>query len=135
MSRRGRILPREGFYIDPLVTITRETICHPISAVLLVSYVQYFPNSTLECFKTFIVYNAFLISVLWINDFLSKWSRNNWTTDATWDWTKEIVVVTGGSSGIGASIVNRLADDGVSIVVVDIAPLTYNIGELSIHTH
>jgi len=33
-------------------------------------------------------------------------------------------VVTGGSSGIGPRVASRLADDGVTVVAVDIAPLS-----------
>ncbi|PGH17752.1 hypothetical protein AJ79_00893 [Helicocarpus griseus UAMH5409] len=63
--------------------------------------------------------------ILWVNDYLSAKSRNNWIVDNDWKWHKEIVVVTGGSGGIGGSVVQRLAADGVRVVVVDIIPPTY----------
>jgi len=49
---------------------------------------------------------------------------NNWTNDV-YDWKKELVVVTGGSDGIGAVVVKLLAERGVRVAVVDIQPLTY----------
>lgn len=46
---------------------------------------------------------------------------NNWTRD-TYDWQGggEIVLVTGGASGIGAKVVGFLGELGVRVVVLDI---------------
>jgi all-trans-retinol dehydrogenase (NAD+) len=35
-----------------------------------------------------------------LNRLLSRLSLNNWTSDHTWDWSRETVLITGGSSGI-----------------------------------
>lgn len=48
--------------------------------------------------------------------------------DDTWDWNKEVVVVTGGSGGIGAGISQRLAALGAKVIVLDIIPLTFEPG-------
>ncbi|KAJ5765634.1 short-chain dehydrogenase [Penicillium odoratum] len=40
-------------------------------------------------------------------------------------WKKEIILVTGGSGGIGAAAVQRLATRGSKIVVIDVIPLTF----------
>ncbi|KAJ3957406.1 hypothetical protein N0V92_006021 [Colletotrichum tropicale] len=52
---------------------------------------------------------------------------NNWVTDNKWDWDREIIVVTGGSSGIGASIIKHIfaRNPKATIVVVDLAPLSW----------
>lgn len=55
-----------------------------------------------------------------INSWATRRKENNYVTDGTWDWTKEIVVVTGGSSGIGWNITSRLAARGVKVIVLDI---------------
>lgn len=55
-----------------------------------------------------------------INSWATRRKENNYVTDGSWDWTKEIVVVTGGSSGIGWSITSRLAARGVKVIVLDI---------------
>lgn len=55
-----------------------------------------------------------------ISSWATRRKENNYVTDETWDWTKEIVVVTGGSSGIGWNITSRLAARGVKVIVLDI---------------
>jgi hypothetical protein len=59
---------------------------------------------------------------------LSAWLdtavTNNWSKD-TYDWDKEIVVVTGGSDGIGKAIVHLLAEKGIKVAVLDVQKLTY----------
>ncbi len=63
------------------------------------------------------------------NNWLTKWSANNWTTTkrGEWDWDREIVVVTGASSGLGASVVRQLLDRNprTTIVILDFAPLSW----------
>jgi hypothetical protein len=51
--------------------------------------------------------------------FLGKGVMNNWTND-TYDWSREIVVVTGGSDGIGACIVKLLSELKIKVVILDI---------------
>ncbi|KAK4166922.1 Baeyer-Villiger monooxygenase [Cladorrhinum sp. PSN259] len=65
-----------------------------------------------------------------LNDFLTKWTANNWARNrpGEWkDWSKEIVVVTGGSSGIGENIVKGLLarDPRTTIVIIDFAPISW----------
>lgn len=57
-------------------------------------------------------------------DFLNAGALNNWSND-TYDWNKEIVVVTGGSDGIGARIVKLLAEKGIKVAVVDVQGLKF----------
>lgn len=75
------------------------------------------------------------LSLLWgiyqINRRLSRRALNNGVS-ATFDWEKEIVLVTGGSDGIGAATVQKLAERGTTIIVLDIRPLTYDARE---HIH
>ncbi|KAL5397590.1 hypothetical protein PMIN06_012336, partial [Paraphaeosphaeria minitans] len=59
-----------------------------------------------------------------ISGFLDDKVVNNWKSDE-WDWKKEVVVVTGGSDGIGKSIVFLLAEKGIKVGVLDVQPLTY----------
>ena len=59
----------------------------------------------------------------------NKWCANNWTATkrGEWDWDREIVVVTGASSGVGASVVQKLLarNPRTTIVIIDFAPLSW----------
>ncbi|KAK3292932.1 uncharacterized protein B0H64DRAFT_403119 [Chaetomium fimeti] len=64
------------------------------------------------------------------NDFLNKWASNNWTASRPGEWAhweREIVVVTGGSSGVGAQVVQGLLarNKRTRIVIIDFAPLRW----------
>ena len=54
-----------------------------------------------------------------IKRFLDDGVANNWTNDR-YNWSREIVAVTGGSDGIGAKIVQMLASKGIKTVILDI---------------
>ena len=61
-----------------------------------------------------------------INAALSRWANNRWLLKAdtvAWRWPDEIAVVTGGSRGIGAVVVQQLMALGVKIAVLDVVPL------------
>lgn len=60
----------------------------------------------------------------WLNDAVT----NNWIND-TYNWSREVVVVTGGSDGIGKIIVQLFAEKGIKVAVLDVQELTYT-GEL-----
>lgn len=54
-----------------------------------------------------------------IKRFLDEGVSNNWKNDR-YNWSREIVAVTGGSDGIGAKIVQMLATKGIKTVILDI---------------
>ncbi|EUC49929.1 hypothetical protein COCMIDRAFT_32722 [Bipolaris oryzae ATCC 44560] len=62
----------------------------------------------------------FVVSSL--NSWYSRRVVNNAVTDKMYDWSKEIVLLTGGNSGIGAAIAAKLAERAVKVINVDIAP-------------
>lgn len=128
-------LPREGFYIDPLAKFCRVTIFNPaitgtiLFIGLITSYlrlsVSTFDNHyhVLELFTVLTVIGVLLDG----NDYLTDGYQNNWIEDSSWDWDKETVLVTGGSSGIGASVAQELIarNPKTRIVVIDYADLTF----------
>lgn len=129
MPRRSRhLLPREGLYIDPIVALARKTIFHPALNILILVLTKLCPEVRHTLWGRAATYGSILGLVLWFNDFLSDGSHNNWATDSDWDWKKELVVVTGGSGGIGGSVVQQLAADGVRVAVIDVISPTYSIG-------
>lgn len=66
-----------------------------------------------------------------LNRYLSRRALNNGVTDS-FDWHKEIILITGGSNGIGAAAAQKLATKGTKVVVLDILPLTYDAREIPI---
>lgn len=61
----------------------------------------------------------------YINLALNSIGANAWRVSAAegWEWPKEIAVVTGGCSGIGFSIVQRLVWRNVRVAIIDVQPL------------
>ena len=65
-----------------------------------------------------------------MNNYLSTGVLNNWTKDE-YNWEKEIVIVTGGAGGIGGSVVNLLAEKKITVVVLDVIPMTFEARRLA----
>ena len=60
-----------------------------------------------------------------LNETLSIMARNSWRLQPAkgWEWSKEIAIVTGGSSGIGKDITLKFAALGIRTAVLDIQEL------------
>lgn len=62
----------------------------------------------------------------WLNGVLNRGVLDNWKSDK-WDWSKDFVVITGGSDGIGKHIVLLLAAKNIKVVILDIQEPTYDL--------
>jgi hypothetical protein len=133
-SIKKPFLPREGlFTADAVVVVLKNTLFNPsitLPAFLLLQLSSH--GRSLVSRKIF----PWLAGVVGcgvvgrINGFLSRQAANNWLHD-TFEPSQEIVVVTGGSQGIGAELVKLLTAAGrdlKAVVVVDVQPLQYTAG-------
>lgn len=57
-----------------------------------------------------------------LNNKLNQYSANNWKKDAKFIKSQEVVLITGGSSGIGWVMASDFAKKGVKVVVIDLNP-------------
>ena len=59
-----------------------------------------------------------------VSRLLDRAVENNWKNDV-YDWKRELIVVTGGSDGIGAIVTRLLAEKGIRVIVLDIQEPKY----------
>lgn len=122
---------REGLTIDLVSRALRQTALNPWLAVPVSAWAAFGVPATSEFAQVRLLpyLCAILGTTLRVNDWLNKWSTNNWTSTGSpgWDWSKEVVVITGGSSGIGASIAQQLLarNSRTTVIIVDYVPMTW----------
>ena len=109
LTRRG-----QGIYVDPVAVWIRKTLLNPwlmggVSAFLhlgfkianIRAFLDY--GQTQHLAKGTAALSAVGLLIR-LNDYLTTQYHNNWTRDDSWNWNDEIVLITGGSSGIGANV-------------------------------
>ncbi|KAL2127111.1 hypothetical protein VTI74DRAFT_11311 [Chaetomium olivicolor] len=132
MPMHNGFLPREGFKSDTVLKIIRNTALNAkltLPLLLLAKYTKRGQNWAILHPKAYRRLKALLVFgfLRLLNAYISRRVLNNWVDD-NYDWSREIVVVTGGSGGIGGHVVQLLAERGIKVVVLDIQPLTYPAG-------
>lgn len=92
---------------------------------------QYLPASVnKQKLIKYVKYLFILSTVGQVNTLLSAWARNNWLlsepgeTFGARGWDKEVVVITGGSAGIGQETIRRLQAKGMKVANLDISEPT-----------
>lgn len=129
-------LPREGFVVDYVARLLRSSLLHPyfigpFAALTYCARLELLP-APLHCVPTleWLIYTlAAVTALLSAIEYLNDGTANNWKPPVNINWKDEIIVVTGGSSGIGASVVLRLHADRpqTTIIVVDYTPPTWKL--------
>ncbi len=122
-------LPREGFTADVLFRLIGQTALNPLATLpvlLLAHFTNKGENRSILHPVAFsrIKLLFYLGAARWLSKWYSRRALNNGVDDE-YDWTKEIVLITGGAEGIGSHIVQLLAEKNIKVVVLDIRPLTY----------
>lgn len=130
------VMNTTGLSADPIWRLIKATILNPLLTLPLLlfsssssrtdtDHATTAPSSLLLLKTTRVLF--YLGAIKWISDLLSRASINNWQRD-TYDWSKEIIVITGGSDGIGARVVQLLAQarpEIPAIVILDIQDPTF----------
>lgn len=139
------MLPREGLTLEAAFAPVRLTVLQPLltGAVILAASQSHILETrwpslakvsfgvkpievlrTLRSTRTLAFLGVFFVfgTLRKLNRLMSRLVLNNFNTDTTWNWPKEVVVVTGGSGGIGGMMVQRFADKNATVISLDIAP-------------
>lgn len=119
----GSFSPLRSVLLQPLISVALlvTSLRHPQEATTILSQIT---NDVLDLNAVQTGLKALIaVGVLYrANKYLERLALNNYVTDKTWDWSREIVLITGGSSGIGAAIVRELCQRNIQVVNVDISP-------------
>ncbi|KAF2747152.1 dehydrogenase/reductase SDR family member 8 precursor [Sporormia fimetaria CBS 119925] len=123
-------LAREGVTLDTIGRALKHTVLNPVLTIPLLLAARYTQQGgqlaaqhapAFKYLKAAVALGVLQRLGLWLDDAVT----NNFEND-TYDWNKEVVVVTGGSDGIGKIVVQLLAERGIKVAVLDVQELTYD---------
>ncbi|KAL2184167.1 hypothetical protein L209DRAFT_745192 [Thermothelomyces heterothallicus CBS 203.75] len=122
MPMHNGFLPREGFKGDTVLQIIGNTALNPELVLPLVLLAKYTKKGEDWAMLHPVAYSRLKKLLAFgvlrrINGWFSRKVLDNWVDDR-YDWSKEIVVVTGGSGGIGGQIVQLLAERRIKPTVL-----------------
>lgn len=120
-------LAREFLTWETMFRLLRETVLQPLvtGPLLVASMLDILQPSLSFVNRNQLVKSLRILFALGalrtVNNTLSKLVLNNWTTD-TWRKGEEVVLITGGGSGIGMLMARDLAQWSKAIVILDLVP-------------
>ncbi|KAL3466296.1 hypothetical protein BJX64DRAFT_250543 [Aspergillus heterothallicus] len=128
MVSQGFWFSREGFTADVVGKFLQRTVLSPwktVPLLLLAHYTSKGQDVALQNPKALQALKilASLAVLRRLNAFLNQRALNNGVADS-YDWNREVVVLTGGSNGIGRQVAKLLGSKGVKVAILDIAPPT-----------
>lgn len=139
----------KAFSVDDLLAILRSTLLHPVVSLLLpcglvLSGLERSPillgynwSSTKWIGSTSprLTWAMRCVAAAWILSINRALSRRalNPSRKSKPDFKHEIVVVTGGATGIGAVLTQKLEAAGATVIVLDVSPLSYATGSRVSH--
>ncbi|KAF1816031.1 NAD(P)-binding protein [Eremomyces bilateralis CBS 781.70] len=122
-------LAREGITFDTVVNLITSTALNPHLTLPLYLLGKYTAKGQEIAGQNGKIFDRLKIAlaigaIRAASSWLDKAVLNNFKSDV-YDWNKEVVVVTGGSDGIGKIVTLLLAEKGIKVAVLDIQPLTF----------
>ena len=125
-----------GFNADLLARLIERTVLNPALVLPLLLVAQYTSkrHAVAESYKAILRLLKLVCCfglARWLNGILNRGALNNWQVD-TYDRSREVAVVTGGSDGIGKLMVQLLATKTTEVAVLDIQPLRFESSTLSL---
>ncbi|KAF2268538.1 NAD(P)-binding protein [Lojkania enalia] len=122
-------LAREGITLDTILRLLSKTVLNPALTLPLVLLARcthkgkFLSAQHAQSFR-YLRQALYLGIATKLSATLDDYVMNNGANDI-YDWNREIVVVTGGSDGIGKIVVQLLAERGIKVAVMDVQDLTY----------
>ncbi|KAJ5178868.1 hypothetical protein N7492_002078 [Penicillium capsulatum] len=115
---------REGFTADVLGRWIQRSLLNPWKTGPLLALAQYtFQGKQLIRSRPWLFKILRVLTALAVLQRVSAWldhrAVNNAVSDH-YDWNREVVVLTGGSGGIGRRIAQMLGDRGIKVAILDI---------------
>ncbi|KAJ3495598.1 hypothetical protein NLG97_g3279 [Lecanicillium saksenae] len=129
MPMHQGFLPREGLYSAPLLKLFARTALNPSVVLPLLLLARYTKRGRDLSILHPTVYGSVKKLFYWgllrtIVNYLSERTRNNWVKDR-YDWSREVVLITGGAAGIGGQVVKLFDELAIKVVVLDVQPMTF----------
>ena len=126
--------PPEGITLEYLAAPLQKTLLQPILTGALLLSATRSPERAEKALKAVLgdrIKLPILVKTLKLlvglgvaqklNSVLNRAVLNNFCRD-TWDWSKEIILITGGSSGFGELMVRQFSKHKIKVVVLDLRP-------------
>ena len=118
-----------GFNSQVLGSILKKTALNPAFTFLFILLARYTKKGSDLSILHEKAYSRlrklFYFGLLrWASGYFDQGVLDNWTS-GDFDWSKEIVLVTGGAGGIGGEVVKLLAERKIKVVVLDVIPMTF----------
>lgn len=129
MPMHQGFLPREGLYSVTFLKLFTRTALNPSLVLPLLLLARYTKRGRDLTILHPTAYGRIKKLFYWgllrvVVKYLSDRTRNNWVKDR-YDWSREIVLITGGAAGIGGQMVKLFDELAVKVVVLDVQPMAF----------
>ena len=105
--------------IDFYVKLTASSLLNPFFWLCFVlTRWAYIPNDQSKLAERMLLATI----IIWVLHYISE--RVAWGGSRKVDWAQEVIVITGGSSGLGRVIADTYSMRGISVAVLDVKPMS-----------